>query len=63
MENKYENVWFSAQFVLPPVLSCLPWFVCSVLHTLICLLSCGGAFFKISFCLGFALQALLKALV
>ncbi len=33
---------------------------CSHFH---CLLSCGGAFFKISFSLASALQALLKALV
>ena len=42
--------------------------VCRSLYVLFCLLSfvflsCGGAFFKISFCLGLALQALLKALV
>ena len=42
--------------------------VCRGLYVLFCLLSfvflsCGGAFFKISFSLGLALQALLKTLV
>ena len=44
---------------LPPVLLCLPWFVGLFVAVLfIVFLSCGWAFFKISFSLGLALQAL-----
>ena len=43
-------------------LVCRGWYVLFCLLSFV-FLSCGGAFFKISFCLGLALQALLKTLV